>query len=106
MFFEKHDDYKAQELAKCMIELWDLIDVPIDEQKPFNHLTRLLSESVDEVRVQRCLSTDIIEQAEVEILCLKVLKVSTMKNLEFKRQTELEQIYKEVHMDVDNGSAS
>ncbi|XLR15023.1 hypothetical protein HN51_035956, partial [Arachis hypogaea] len=59
----------AQELAICMIELWDLIDVPIDEKKPFSHLTRLLSASVDE------------------------------------RKTEIEQTYKEVHMDVDSESA-
>ncbi|KAL1300706.1 65-kDa microtubule-associated protein 5 isoform X2 [Arachis hypogaea] len=96
---------KAQELAKCLIELWDLIDVPIDEQKPFSHLTRLLSASVDEVRAQGCLSKDIIEQAEVEILRLNVLKASKMKDLVFKRQAELEEIYKEVHMDVDSESA-
>ncbi|XLS44550.1 hypothetical protein HN51_001415, partial [Arachis hypogaea] len=57
-----------------MIELWDLIDVPIDEQKLFSHLTKLLLALVDEVRVKGCLSTDIIEQAKVEILRLNVLK--------------------------------
>ncbi|KAL1346569.1 hypothetical protein HN51_020196 [Arachis hypogaea] len=96
---------KVQDLAKCLIELWDLIDVPIGEQKPFSHLTRLLSASVDEVRAQGCLSTDIIEQAEVEILRLNVLKASKMKDLVFKRQAELEEIYKEVHMYVDSESA-
>ncbi|MED6132585.1 hypothetical protein PIB30_020412 [Stylosanthes scabra] len=96
---------KAQELAKRLIELWDLIDIPIDEQKPFSHLTGLISASVDEVRAQGSLSADVIEQAEVEILRLNVLKVSKMKDLVFKRQIELEEIYKEVHMDVDSEAA-
>lgn len=36
---------------------------------------------------------------------LNVLKVSKMKELVFKRQNELEEIYRGVHMDVDSGTA-
>ncbi|XP_019434764.1 PREDICTED: 65-kDa microtubule-associated protein 5 [Lupinus angustifolius] len=96
---------KVQELAKILVELWDLMEIPIGEQKAFSHVTRLISVSVDEVSIQGCLSSDIIEQAEVEVQHLNLLKASKMKDLVLKRQTELEEIYRGVHMDVDSEAA-
>ncbi|KAK7317386.1 hypothetical protein RJT34_01559 [Clitoria ternatea] len=96
---------KIQELAKLLVELWDLMEIPIDEQKAFYHVTRLISASVDEVSTQGCLSADVIAQAEVEVQRLNVLKASKMKDLVFKRQNELEEIYRGVHMDVDSEAA-
>lgn len=96
---------KVQELAKFLAELWDLMETPIDEQKAFSHVTRLISASVDEVSTHGCLSADIIEQAEVEVQRLNALKGSKMKDLVFKRRNELEEIYRGVHMDVDGETA-
>ncbi|KAJ1382243.1 Microtubule associated protein, partial [Sesbania bispinosa] len=96
---------KVQELAKTLVELWDLMETPIDEKKAFSHVTRLISASVDEVSTQGCLSADVIEQVEVEVQRLNVLKASKMKDLVFKRQNELEEIYRGVHMDVDSEAA-
>lgn len=42
---------------------------------------------------------------EVEVERLNVLKASKMKELVFKRQDELEEIYRGVHMDVDSDAA-
>lgn len=44
------------------MELWNLMNTPADEQKCFYHVTDLISASVDEVKVQGCLSLDVIEQ--------------------------------------------
>lgn len=44
-------------------------------------------------------------QTEAEVERFNVLKVSKMKELVFKRQNELEEIYRGVHMDVDSGTA-
>jgi protein regulator of cytokinesis 1 len=44
-------------------------------------------------------------QAEVEVQRLNVMKASKMKEIVFKRQNELEEIYRGVHMDVDSESA-
>ncbi|KAK7314070.1 hypothetical protein VNO77_39279 [Canavalia gladiata] len=96
---------KIQGLAKLLVELWDLMEAPLEEQKAFSHVTRLISASVDEVSTQGCLSLDVIEQAEVEVQRLNVLKASKMKDLVFKRQSELEEIYRGVHMDVDSEAA-
>ncbi|ESW05636.1 hypothetical protein PHAVU_011G196700 [Phaseolus vulgaris] len=96
---------KIQELAKMLVELWDLMETPTEEQKVFSHVTRLSSASVDEVSTHGCLSSEVIEQVEGEVQRLNVVKASKMKDLVFKRQNELEAIYRGVHMDVDSESA-
>ncbi|KAK8976412.1 hypothetical protein V6N11_013548 [Hibiscus sabdariffa] len=96
---------KLQRLGSTLIELWDLIDTPPDERKRFEHVTSLISSSVDEILRQGSLGLDIIEQVEVEVQTLNVLKASKMKELVFKRQTELEEIYRGVHIDVNSDVA-
>ncbi|PQQ06238.1 65-kDa microtubule-associated protein 5-like [Prunus yedoensis var. nudiflora] len=46
-----------------------------------------------------------LQKAEVEVERLNILKASKMKELVFKRQNELEEIYRGVHMDVDSDAA-
>ncbi|KAL2588244.1 hypothetical protein AAZV13_13G158800 [Glycine max] len=96
---------KIQELAKLLVELWELMETPIEDQQAFSHVTRLISASVDEVSTECCLSAEVIEQVEVEVQRLNVVKASKMKDLVFKRQNELEEIYRGVHMDVDSEAA-
>lgn len=96
---------KLQDLGSKLIELWNLMETPIDEQKIFDHVTMLISSSVNDVSREGCLSQDVIEQAEVEVERLNILKASKMKELVFKRQNELEEIYRGVHMDVDSDAA-
>lgn len=38
------------------------MDTPVDEQKRFEHVTSLISSSVDQVSRQGCLALDVIEQ--------------------------------------------
>ncbi|RVW96930.1 65-kDa microtubule-associated protein 5 [Vitis vinifera] len=87
------------------MELWNLLDTSVDEQKQFEHVTCLISSSIDEVVRQGCLALDVIEQTEVEVERLKVLKASKMKELVLMRQNELEEIYRGVHMDLDTDAA-
>ncbi|KAK4783666.1 hypothetical protein SAY86_008040 [Trapa natans] len=97
--------YKLQNLGSKLIELWDLIDIPAEEKKKFDQITCLISSSVDEVSRAGSLALEVIEQVELEIERLSILKASKMKELVMKRQKELEEIYKGVHMDVDGDSA-
>ncbi|CAN0862662.1 65-kDa microtubule-associated protein 5 [Linum grandiflorum] len=46
-----------------------------------------------------------LQQAEVEVERLNVLKASKMKELVLKRQNELEAIYRDVHVDIDSDAA-
>ncbi|KAL2514737.1 microtubule-associated protein 65-5 [Forsythia ovata] len=96
---------KVQDLGSTLIELWNLMETPIEEQKRFNLVTRLITSTVDEVVSQECLSSHVIEQTEAEVARLNTLKASKMKELIFKRQNELEEIYSRVHMDVDREKA-
>ncbi|CAN0862658.1 65-kDa microtubule-associated protein 5 [Linum grandiflorum] len=96
---------QLQNLGKKLVELWDLMDTNIEEQQKFNHVTSLLSSSMDEASKQGSLSLEVIKQAEVEVERLNVLKASKMKELVLKRQNELEAIYRDVHVDIDSDAA-
>ncbi|KAK3022715.1 hypothetical protein RJ639_046699, partial [Escallonia herrerae] len=90
-----------QGLGVTLVELWDLMETSVQEQKRFEYNTSLISLSVDEVSRHGCLALDVIRQVER----VNVLKASKMKELVFKRQNELEEIYRGVHMDVDSETA-
>ncbi|KAJ9153840.1 hypothetical protein P3X46_027239 [Hevea brasiliensis] len=97
--------HKLQELATQLIDLWNLMDTSIEERKLFNHVTCNMSASVDEVTVPGALAMDLIEQAEVEVERLDQLKASRMKEIAFKKQAELEEIYVLVHIEIDPEAA-
>ncbi|URE38457.1 Microtubule associated protein (MAP65/ASE1 family) [Musa troglodytarum] len=96
---------KLQNLGSTLVELWNLMDMPMDEQKRFDHVTCLISSSVDSVLAKGCLALELIDQVEHEVERLNVLKASKMKELVLKRQNELDEIYRSVHMDVDGEGA-
>ncbi|KAJ1441316.1 Microtubule associated protein [Sesbania bispinosa] len=97
--------YKLQELASQLIDLWNLMDTPQEERRLFDHVTCNMSASVDEVIVPGALALDLIEQAEVEVERLDQLKASRMKEIAFKKQAELEEIFARAHMEIDPEAA-
>ncbi|KAI9156212.1 hypothetical protein LWI28_002237 [Acer negundo] len=96
---------KLQDLTSTLMILWNLLEASVDEQQKFAHVTSLISSSIDEVPVQGGLALDVIEQVELEVERLNILKASKMKELVFKRQNELEEVYRGVHMDIDSDVA-
>lgn len=97
--------HKLQELATQLIDLWNLMDTPVEERRLFDHVTCNISASVDEVTVPGALALDLIEQAEVEVERLDQLKASRMKEIAFKKQTELEDIFAHAHIEIDPEAA-
>ncbi|KAE9596382.1 putative microtubule-associated protein, MAP65/Ase1/PRC1 [Lupinus albus] len=93
--------HKLQQLASQLIDLWNLMDTHPEERKLFDHVTCNMSASVDEVTVPGALALDLIEQAEVEVGRLDQLKASRMKEIAFKKQTELEEIFARAHIEID-----
>jgi len=110
------------------------MDTPDEERELFDHVTCNISSSVDEVTVPGALARDLIEQviyialinlpmsslrnqlllanihvkfvkAEVEVDRLDQLKASRMKEIAFKKQSELEEIYARAHVEVNPESA-
>ncbi|XWS09743.1 hypothetical protein CRYUN_Cryun39dG0015700 [Craigia yunnanensis] len=97
--------HKLQELATQLIDLWNLMDTPEEERRLFDHVTCNFSASVGEVTIPGALALDLIEQAEVEVERLDQLKSSKMKEIAFKRQVELEEIFARVHIEIDPEAA-
>lgn len=95
---------KLQDLGSTLIELWNLMDTPTDEQRIFDHVTSLIKVSPTTTMPQGCLAHEIIEKVETEVKRLTKLKASKMKELVFKKLTDLEEIYRSVHMDIDSDS--
>ncbi|KAI4388383.1 hypothetical protein MLD38_000716 [Melastoma candidum] len=96
---------KLQQLAGQLIELWNLMETSDEERRHFDHVTRNISSSVDEVTASGALALDIIEQAEVEVGRLDQLKASRMKEIAFRKQDELEEIFAQAHIEVDPEAA-
>ncbi|XP_057486194.1 65-kDa microtubule-associated protein 1-like [Actinidia eriantha] len=97
--------HKLQELATQLIDLWNLMDTPEEERSLFDHVTCNVSASVDEVTIPGALALDLIEQAEVEVERLDQLKAGRMKEIAFKKQTELEEIFARAHIEIDSEAA-
>ncbi|KAL0873218.1 hypothetical protein Bca101_022923 [Brassica carinata] len=91
---------KLQELASQLTDLWNLMDTPDEERVLFDNVTRIISASVHEVTISGALALDLIEQAEVEVDRLDKLKATRMKEIAFKKQTELEEIYARAHIEI------
>lgn len=60
---------EVQKLAKFLVELWDLMEIQIDEKKAFNHVIRLISASVDEVSIEGGLCSNVSEQVKPSTTC-------------------------------------
>lgn len=97
--------HKLQELATQLIDLWNLMDTSEEERQLFDHVTCNISASVDEVTAPGSLAMDLIEQAEVEVERLDQLKASRMKEIAFKKQAELEEIFARAHIEIDPEAA-
>ncbi|KAH0707775.1 hypothetical protein KY289_012851 [Solanum tuberosum] len=96
---------KLQELATQLIDLWNLMDTTEEERSLFDHVTCNISASVDEVSIPGALALDLIEQAEVEVERLDQLKASRMKEIAFKKQAVLEEIFACAHIEIDSEAA-
>ncbi|XP_042480216.1 65-kDa microtubule-associated protein 3-like [Macadamia integrifolia] len=89
---------KLQDLATTMLELWNLMDTPIEEQKMFQNVTCNIAASEHEITEHNILSEDFINYVEAEVSRLEELKASKMKELVLKKRSELDEICRRTHM--------
>ncbi|XP_004308160.1 PREDICTED: 65-kDa microtubule-associated protein 3 [Fragaria vesca subsp. vesca] len=94
-----------QDLATTMLELWNLMDTPIEEQQMFQNITCNIAASEHEITEPDTLSVDFINYVEAEVSRLEELKSSKMKELVLKKRTELEEICRKTHMVIEADSA-
>ncbi|CAL0333213.1 unnamed protein product [Lupinus luteus] len=96
---------KLQDLATTMLELWNLMDTPIEEQQMFQNVTCNIAASEHEVTEPNSLSMDFINCVEEEVSRLEELKSSKMKELVLKKRAELEEICQKTHLALKVDSA-
>ncbi|PNT70759.1 65-kDa microtubule-associated protein 3 isoform X2 [Brachypodium distachyon] len=89
---------KLQDLSSTMLELWNLMDTPIEEQQAFRNITCNIAATEPEITEANILSIDFLNYVEAEVLRLEHLKASRMKELVLKKQTELEEHRRRAHL--------
>ncbi|XP_043718075.1 65-kDa microtubule-associated protein 3-like [Telopea speciosissima] len=96
---------KLQDLATTMLELWNLIDTPIDEQQMFQNITCNVAASEHEITEPNILSEESIIYVEAEVSRLEEFKASKMKELVLKKKSELDEICRRTHLVAEADSA-
>ncbi|KAL8126257.1 65-kDa microtubule-associated protein 3-like [Apium graveolens] len=97
--------HRLQDLATSMLELWNLMDTPVEEQQRFQNVTRNIAASEHELKEPNMLSEDSINYVAAEVYRLEALKTSKMKELVLKKRSELEEICRKTHMILESDSA-
>lgn len=96
---------RLQDLATTLLELWNLMDTPIEEQQMFQNVTCNVAASEHEITEPDTLSDDFIKWVEAEVFRLEALKASKMKELVLKKRSELEEICRKTHLVLDTDSS-
>ncbi|KAI3458258.1 hypothetical protein Pfo_014921 [Paulownia fortunei] len=96
---------QLQDLATSLLELWNLMDTPIEEQQIFQKVTCNIAASEDEITESDMLSADFINYVKAEVSRLEELKASKMKELVFKKKAELEDICRKTHLTPESDSS-
>ncbi|KAL9225242.1 hypothetical protein vseg_001191 [Gypsophila vaccaria] len=89
---------RLQDLATTLLELWNLMDTPVEEQQSFQNVTCNIAASEHEITGANMLSADFIKHVEAEVCRLEELKSSKMKELVLRKRAELEEICQKTHL--------
>ncbi|KAE8679514.1 protein YLS7-like [Hibiscus syriacus] len=89
---------KIQDLASALLELWYLMDTPMEEQQMFLNVSCKIAASEPEFKEPNMLSLDSIKKVEEEVSRLQLLKTCKMKEIVLKKKVELEDMCRRTHM--------
>ncbi|KAJ3685208.1 hypothetical protein LUZ61_014372 [Rhynchospora tenuis] len=89
---------KLQHLATSILELWDLLDTPMEEQQSFQNITRNVAALEHEMTEPKLLSSDFLKQAEAEVSRLEKLKASKRKEILLKKKFQLDELRRKTHL--------
>ncbi|GMP61794.1 hypothetical protein CsSME_00024120 [Camellia sinensis var. sinensis] len=90
--------HQVQDLGTTMVELWSLMDTPVEEQLMFQNVTKKIAVSENEITEPNSLSLDFINYAEAEVSRLKQMKSSKIKEVILKKRSDLEELCRKAHM--------
>ncbi|XP_076944538.1 65-kDa microtubule-associated protein 3-like [Bidens hawaiensis] len=94
-----------KKLATSLLELWNLMDTPTEEQQIFQCVTCNIAASEEEITEPNLLSDEFINHVDAEVSRLEGLKSRKMKELVLKKRSELEDIYRKTHLLPDSDSS-
>ncbi|KAG5076101.1 hypothetical protein AAZX31_20G000800 [Glycine max] len=97
---------KLKDVVSKLFELWNLMDSSKEERNCFMKITSIVGTSESEITERGVLSTEMIEKASAEVDRLAKLKASRMKELVFKKRSELEEICKLTHTEPDTSTTA
>ncbi|KAG7538881.1 hypothetical protein ISN44_As13g025930 [Arabidopsis suecica] len=89
---------ELQDLVTTMLEFWNLMDTPAEEQQKFMDVSCNIAATVSEITKPNSLSIDLLEEVKAELCRLEELKWSKMKELVLKKRSELEEICRRTHI--------
>lgn len=92
---------QLREAVVPLVELWDLMDSPVEERRGFQKVAAVLRPAKEEVLSSGLLSMASIKKTEEEVERLTRLKAGRMKELVLKRRLELENICRSMHVEPD-----
>ncbi|KAM0949140.1 putative microtubule-associated protein, MAP65/Ase1/PRC1 [Dioscorea sansibarensis] len=96
---------KLQGTVESLLKLWKLMDSTEEERRRFEKVLCILRMKDEDITYSGLLSLDTIKQTEAEVERLMKLKASRMKELVFKRRSELEEMCKRSHIEPDPSTA-
>ncbi|XP_057757870.1 65-kDa microtubule-associated protein 4-like [Arachis stenosperma] len=95
---KSHRMQKLQCLATGLLEMWNLMGTPHEEQQKFHSFTNKIAALESEFTEPNMLSIDSVIYVEAEVRRLKQLKSTKMKELVLRKKLELEEICKSSHL--------
>nr|GEW92511.1 65-kDa microtubule-associated protein 3-like [Tanacetum cinerariifolium] len=96
---------RVQDLATTMVELWNLMDIPNEEQQPFQNVIRYIAASESEITESNALSLESLKSTETEISRLQQMKSSKIMEVLMKKRADLEQLCRQARMPVVTNGA-
>ncbi|XP_021912027.1 65-kDa microtubule-associated protein 4 isoform X2 [Carica papaya] len=93
-----HRIQRLQDLAIDLVELWNLLNTPTEEQKMFQNVTSKIIASEPEITEPDILSTNFLSHVEQEVARLEQLKSAKIKEVLLKKKKELEETCRRTHM--------
>ncbi|KAL5129467.1 65-kDa microtubule-associated protein 6 [Glycine soja] len=92
---------QLKDVVAKLFEIWNLMDSSKEERNCFMKITSIVETSESEITERGVLSTEMIEKGSAEVDRLAKLKASRMKELVFKKRSELEEICRLTHIEPD-----
>ncbi|KAJ1407225.1 Microtubule associated protein [Sesbania bispinosa] len=89
---------KIQSLATALLEMWNLMDTPLEDQEKFHHVTSKIAALESEFTEPNMLSIDNVIYVEREVRRLEQLKSTKMKEVIQRKKLELEEICRSTHL--------